>query len=182
MNFTKKIVIGFFSTPMAFSINYLSTHNQSNNIENNLNAIIETGEKVSSHAVILRSEEGPGAGLLLQFFMLMAYVKPMAEATKKYYDLAQQEEPSIICKNCSKMPMGAGTFFNSLTATALNDLAMGKNNFDQMKKILDESLEIVKNGSFEEVRNFMLITAEDIKFFCPHCKGYDWYKMPMLNK
>jgi hypothetical protein len=171
------ILLCAISFTNAFSIT--STQKQLDMLQANLNAIINASQKVSSTPMLraIDEENIPGAGLLLQFFMLMAYVKPMAEATKKYYDFAQKE-PVILCKNCPEKPLSAGTFFNSLTAIALEDLTKGKNNYDQMKKILDDSLEIIKKGTDASITSFMLSTANNIKFACPHCKGIVWEVAP----
>lgn len=113
------------------------------------------------------------ANQLVQFFTLIDYFKIMIEVTRTYCE-KHKEEPSIKCASCLRRLVPTSRFFSSLAAIALRDFTDGKNNYDRMKKLLDDSVAVVAYGSSDEIQNFMLQAANDIQFSCQDCKAHFW--------
>ncbi|MFA5306570.1 MAG: hypothetical protein WC365_03915 [Candidatus Babeliales bacterium] len=144
---------------------------QTDSVMANLDATLECAQKISQNVTtrsLTSQTQEQTFGTLLNFFTLVGYVKTMVDATQKY-DALHKIETTLQCENCHK-EVSASVFFNSLTALALGDLADGKNTYNQMKSILDGSLQLLANGSAEEITSFMTQVAKDIGFPCPHCK------------
>ena len=180
MKLLKTTTLIFCMMNCLLPLTHSSIQNQADCSVTNLNAITNVAQKISQNCTnkyVNLSTRGEATNPLLQFFTLIGYIKTMLEITQTYYE-NHSEEPTIRCKNCQKRLVPACIFFTSLTAIALRDIADGKNTYDQMKTILDEAVLVLPNQSPEEIKNFMVLRANDIKFPCSDCKTNFWESSP----
>ena len=77
------------------------------------------------------------------------------------------------CKSCDRR-MSFGSITGAVMGHALKDIEQGVDSYDAMKALLDESTQLLKLGTLQQAKAFMLRVVQEPWFACPACKKASW--------
>lgn len=117
------------------------------------------------------------AGLsLLRIHKLFNYFFVENKAVLEAFDKKKVEKKVFLrCHNDTcKLRLKFGGLTGSIMGKALKDVMDKVASFDDMKKLLEESVEIMTNGTVAQMREFMGRVAQQQWLECAKCHGKVW--------
>ncbi len=101
-------------------------------------------------------------------------VQKVDDAIKQFEQRFGNEKIVLRCGHCTKISDFNDIVF-MLTLLALQGaVADGGHNFEASKTLLEETGKIFLQGSVQEIKTFMLTTAQASTFACLECKHCAW--------
>jgi hypothetical protein len=105
-----------------------------------------------------------------QVFMVCASIYALSDAYAKWYP---KENPEIICKNCKQRRLSLGELSGALIIKALKDIAYEENS-TWTQNLINNFIELMTEGTFVELEQFLRRTMNKIEYRCCHCNGTVW--------
>lgn len=108
---------------------------------------------------------------------IIDYFSLLENAHENYYE-KNKLDLQIQCKKCNNRLLRFGEFTGGLIGGALLYFLQEKDEVIRLKAILDNCLEILSEGVYDQIINYMVVIANETGQICSRCgeKSYSWSK------
>ena len=123
---------------------------------------------------------GPAVVAFERLYDLFGYVMLANKSVLKRFEAKPQSKIFAECQNtaCKRKVSFAG-LTGAISGKGVKDLIDQVDSYDAVKKLLEESVQIMADGSVEQVKAFMRRAIDQQWLTCAECQGIAWdVKMP----
>lgn len=105
----------------------------------------------------------------------LSYIKSCVAhmAVLVYYDSLDKELPELMCTKCKQRTLEYAKLSGIIEGRGLQIITEENGDGSHMQRVLDESTKLLKDGSFDALKAFMLRVANDI-YQCDKCEVAAW--------
>ncbi len=106
---------------------------------------------------------------------LMSFITEQYESIRSYEQrYGSKNEPLISCLQCSAKHISLGEVIGAITGKALNDVLTQVDTYNFLSGLLQQTSVFLKQGSAEQIKQFMSETLPLLSYKCPLCGAINW--------